>query len=1201
MNLLYLPDPGQWAKTPLAQSPVTPRDTLNGSASTANQQQLTVAAENAPLRIVYGEVRIGAQISNVLGYNGGLAILAVWAQGECDSITELEIDDQALMPGVTATHHLGSAGQLISSIMVSAFAQQSPPVIYTDTLPGICYSVIIVPQGGSSGFPRLTATIKGRKVFDPRENYLPFSDTTTGWNHSTPTLVTNAFAPDNGIRVTRSYSSGDAPSKATTSGHVAGTYTASCLVDRGSVSDVLAEIRLSILGFDVDGASSGSLAYSQTTGLVSSTSAVGNATNFSATATLEYGTVWRFKITTAFSKAVTSLRIYCWLEVNGGQVTIGQPQVQAGSLRTAYYKTLTIDSYISGTRFSDNPALCLADFLINTSFGAGRSVDYFSASSVAKDCDELVGTTVQEKRRTINLALDRVQPTQDWVDTLRTYASCWLVPLGPDLKFVADKALLTAKDYSHSSGNIAGLESLTKRGVQNTPTVLTVVYRDTSSKPHRDARATVYADGVIAGTRPRRESTIPLNGVTRYSQAFREATERLNKLLLNDLSFDLEVFDDGIIIDVGDVVTVTHPVGLTAKPMRVMGLSGEYGDYRLNLVEYDPAVYNTSVSEAPTFVDTTLPNPSSPPAIGAVVMAEEVFQLDNGTFSSRWRVTWPAATYAYLAFYRAELYAGPLLIHSNSLLSPEWATPTVQENVGYSVRIAAVSSLGSTGVWSTQTGTAQGKQLVPSDVPAVSVFEAGGRVYASWAPSIDIDIWRYEVRYGAVGGSWETAKLIDRVDALRLDSDLIPVGNWVIYVKALDSVQKYSAIAASATVTVTSDASSFLINTYEQTAPTLTNMQEYSLARTDTTRYFVTEDGVTFGARYTSVLNAYGGALAIYHTPVTSTWLGEGEDFGLVLGGQWTGTGTVTDIGGTHVSSLGSSVDGSTYTYRDGLSHKFNARFARLRHESLGTATMQVVIPTQNVRLDAIPREEVGVATSSATGPVTVYLEGAYAAVKEVGLTPGGTSFATTTWDNVSAALPSATDKSPAITVTNGRFLTRSGAGNWESVRNRHALPSTGRWYWEARVTAGTADSIVGLMPRTGTPTGAYAGVYAGSIGYHGGNGKKYVSGSDSAYGSTYGAGDTIGVAWDADTKTITFYKNNVSQGAYITGFTSEVFPAHSLYTNGAAQTLSFAAGDLAYSPPLGYNALPFAFDAYVFNTTGTLIVREFYWKFNGV
>lgn len=96
-----------------------------------------------------------------------------------------------------------------------------------------------------------------------------------------------------------------------------------------------------------------------------------------------------------------------------------------------------------------------------------------------------------------------------------------------------------------------------------------------------------------------------LPGIQRYSQAMREATERLNKLTLNDLSASLEVFDVGIRHEVGDIVNVTHPVGLTAKPFRLSAPPSMAGPGRwvLPIVEHDPAVYSTAVAASPTYTN----------------------------------------------------------------------------------------------------------------------------------------------------------------------------------------------------------------------------------------------------------------------------------------------------------------------------------------------------------------------------------------------------------------------------------------------------------------------------------------------------------------------------------------------------------------------------------------------------------------------
>jgi len=819
--MLYLPNPGAWATTP-----VTARDTLNGSASNAKDQLLSVAAENAPLRVLYGTVTIGPQIASVLNYYGQTVLLLVWGHGEVDAITDLMLDDKVLPAGVTFTHYTGTTGQGINPVMVAAFATQKPAITYTDTLPGICYSVVKLSNSDSGGFPRFTATISGRKVYDPRS-------TLTAW--------------------------------------------------------------------------------------------------------------------------------------------------------------------------SDNPALCLADFVTNTTYGMGKTVDYLSVGSVAFDNDVMAGGV--EKMRTLNLALDTVQQVDKWLDTLRTYAGCWVVPSANGLKLVSDKDGASVATFDHASGKILSISALKKRGVQQTPTVMTMSYRDISSLPHRDGTAIVRAPGVIAGTTPRRESTVSLPGVTRYSQAYRESTERLNKLLLNDLSFTLTVFDEALSLEVGDIVSVTHPIGLTDKLMRVMNITGEYGRYALDLIEHDPSVYSSAVTDAPTYVDTTLSNPAEPPVVTGVTMTEEVFQQQNGTYSSRWRVVWVADTdYTYTAHYRADLWAGATLIHSAIVTDGvQWPTPAVQEGVVYTAKISTVSIIGASSDYAIQSATAIGKQMLPGNVPSVSAFEAGGRVYITWLPAIDIDVWRYEIRWGVVGVSWEDAVLLDRVDALRLQVDQLPAGTWSLQVKCLDSVGGYSTSPASTVVTVSSDASAFLIDTFTQSSPTLTGMAEYSLHPTDPARYFVTEDNVAFGTKFSAAISTYVNPLATYHASQTSTWLGESDDLGLDLGGQFTGTATIADLSGSHISYIGTAMAAApgTWVYSAGLSQKRNARFIRLKHEALTTSTLLVTIPDQTIRLDAIPREEVGSGTSSASGPVTVTLEGDYVFVKKLTITPKGTTARSVSFDNV--------------------------------------------------------------------------------------------------------------------------------------------------------------------------------------------------------
>lgn len=810
------------------QGVVAPRDNINETSSTPEEHQQQVAAEGAPLRVLYGSVSVGAQIADALVYQGNLIVVAVWGEGEIAGIDSLLMDDKPLPAGVTATHYLGTQSQTVNATLAAAYAASN--ISYTDALPGIAYSVIKVPGGASNGFPSFVARIRGRKLYDPRT---------------------------------------------------------------------------------------------------------------------------------------------------------------------------------STTAYSDNPALALADFLSNNTYGLGKTVDWSSVAAVANDCDALVGG---EKRRLIGLVCDNVAGAREWVDTLRTYASAFVVQGDSGVRLISDRPGNSVASFT-ASNIVANSMRLRKRGIQQVPTVMRIGYTNTTKTPWAQDYAEIRAAGVDSGLVPRRESTVQLPGIQRYSQAYREAIERINKLMLGDLTIDFDTFDEALAVEVGDIITVTHPIGLSSKLARVTAINATTpGRWHISAVEYDPAMYSDVVIAEPTYADTDLPSPAAPPAVSGVTMVEEVYQQQDGTWSSRWRVTWTAQSYPYLAYYRVELWAGQTLIAASSAFTAEWVSGPIQEGVQYAVKVASVTTIGVVGNYATQSGQALGKQLVPGDVPSVSAFEAGGRVYVSWQPAIDIDIWRYEVRYGTTSSTWDSAKLIDRVDALRLTSDQIPVGTWRLFVKALDSVGQYSANAATVDVTVTSDANSFLVDTYEHTSPTLTNMVEYNLGPTDTNRYFVTEDYVTFGAKFASALGTYSNALATYHNSLTSTWLGEAEDFGLLLGGQWTGTATVSALNGSVASSFGYSTDGSAWTYAPGLSQKVNARFARIKHEALTTSTMLAVIPTQSIRVDAIPREEVGSGTSSASGPVTITLSGQYVALKKITITPQGNTARSATFDNVVLGNPTTFD-----------------------------------------------------------------------------------------------------------------------------------------------------------------------------------------------
>lgn len=786
---------------------VVPRDTLQATAASPADQQLTVAAENAPLRILYGRVRIGAQIADLLSYAGQWLVIAIWGDGPIDAVESVTLGDAALPAGASVTHYLGSAGQAADATLIAAYAAAG--VAYVDALPGVAYSVFSFPADALGAGLSINAVVRGRRCYDPR------------------------------------------------------------------------------------------------------------------TGTTDY---------------------------------------------TAC------------------PSLCLAEFL--ATYG-GFTVNAASLAAAANANDEAIGG---KPRRSVGLSIDSVQAVVTWADTLRAYAGCYIVPQGNELLLIPDRPVAGVTAIEHGAGQIARISPLRLRGVKDAPTVITLEYTDVSALPWKSARVVAKLPGVDAGVTPRRESLISMPGVQDSAQALREATERLNKLTLSDLSFDLDLFDEALSITPGDVLAVTHPIGVSSKPMRVLDLSGTLGRYALKMSEYDPSVYSDAVETVPSSPDTTLPNPAAPPALADFSLVEEPYQKATGIWASRLRMTWAAPAYVYLRGYRVEIYDGADLVFSDSPADPVAVTPELQEGTLYTARVAVVSSIGQASAWRSKSITALGKYLIPGNVPALSAFEAGGEVRSLIEPAVDIDIWKYEYRYVAVAGTWAAGTLIDRIDSLRLTTRVMPAGTWDLMVKAIDSVGQYSATEARTTVTVSLDTGSFLVESVDFVAPALTNMTAFRLTRTDPKTYYVTTDGASWNSQFTAALNSYSNPLLTYHASVTSGLLTEAHDFGTLIAGNWTGETDAVALSGSIAQEITLSPDGSAYTGLGAMSAKTSGRFAKLSLSASGSATLLASAPLLNLRVDATPMTESGVSTSLASGGKRISLSKVYTAAKSIPITPYGTT-----------------------------------------------------------------------------------------------------------------------------------------------------------------------------------------------------------------
>jgi len=127
---------------------------------------------------------------------------------------------------------------------------------------------------------------------------------------------------------------------------------------------------------------------------------------------------------------------------------------------------------------------------------------------------------------------------------------------------------------------------------------------------------------------------------------------------------------------------------------------------------------------------------------------------------------------------------------------------------------------------------------------------------------------------------------------------------------------------------------------------------------------------------------------------------------------------------------------------------------------------------------------------------------------------------------------------------------------------------SSGKWYWEVTVTSGTG----GDLPLLGIGKNPNQSGLVDVFGYYGFNGNKYQDSTATSYGAAYGINDVIGIAFDADNGTLTFYKNNTSQGQAYSGISGTYFPY--MRCAGSAIVANFGQRAFAYTAPSGFKAL---------------------------
>ncbi len=803
------------------------RNTLNRTARNPSDTQATVAALGTIVPVCYGRVRVGARVFAV-GIYGHLYIGAAWCAGEIDGHEWLWINDQLFYPAgdggnVSATNYTGTSDQQPDPDLARAIRNYSDACVLDaddDGTPdlGVSYSAIRIAYNSSkiTGWPRsIIAQLRGLRVYDPRENHLLNSNdlSASGW---TPGSASLSLTTDQPLTATDAgggpygygaqlWTQGSAPAGSQHIDQPAGTLAANNTVYAIVKQDAGTGLGLSI--YDADTASHHRAWFAWDAGGALTVDSTENGATAAVRPLWDGWWIASASYAAPAGEQGNSRTALIWIERNGHETSASSLWVAGvGMADQSEYHGIahTTDSAVtSGSRYSDNPALCLADFRSNESYGMGKQVNWPSVGRAANFNDRMVGSP-PEQHRTLGLVIDRRRSQDDWTETLRAYAGCAVVPIDGEDHLIPDYKTDPVASLGISDV-LAGTLQVDRGGRAGMPNVVSISYTDVfyaTAKKWDQGVATVTSDAVRNGTEARRESRVQMPGIQRYSQAMREAVERY-RAFQNDLRVRFRTLGQALPLSIMDVVTFSHPIGLTDQPLRLVDAQiVRPGEWELTFVAYSDALYDDSLYELPDHGYSGLPDPADIPAVVGLAVSEHMEQ-QGGNVITRLVVTWNETDYPYLSEYQVQVLDDTgVVLYDQAAIDTGATLGPVLDGATYTIRARVQSATGIAGPWAEITHEVVGSLAVPGDVPWARAAVSGGVARVTWGEVAEADVTGYDVRL-AQGSStiWVSADIIaENAQQPVLISGIDPGHAYTVMVKARDAAGNLSAAAATASL-----------------------------------------------------------------------------------------------------------------------------------------------------------------------------------------------------------------------------------------------------------------------------------------------------------------------------------------------------------------------------------------------------------------
>ena len=275
----------------------------------------------------------------------------------------------------------------------------------------------------------------------------------------------------------------------------------------------------------------------------------------------------------------------------------------------------------------------------------------------------------------------------------------------------------------------------------------------------------------------------------------------------NQLQIQLTLTSEFLELEIGDIVAITYPSGgFDAKPFRVLGLEiNEDLTVNVQLFEHQDNFYDfNEKNPIPTIPDTILPNPNSVQAPIISSVTDEVIELFDGSVVSKIIVnltnTDSFADEFEVQYKESTATDYRLMRRGSNQIIEKYP---VKEGIIYDIRARTINSLGVKSVFTTTQHEVVTAFDPPNDVANYSIDVVGDKLHHTFDAVSNLDLDYYEIRFTSDTTETiysNTTVLVPRI-ARPATSVVTPfIGSGKFFIKAVDKFNIRSANSSSVVI-----------------------------------------------------------------------------------------------------------------------------------------------------------------------------------------------------------------------------------------------------------------------------------------------------------------------------------------------------------------------------------------------------------------